>query len=340
MIRVLVVDDSAIVRKILSQELSRDPEIQVIDTAPDPYVARDKIVTLKPDVLTLDIEMPRMDGLTFLGKLMKYYPMPVIVVSSLTPEGSRMAIEALEMGALEVLCKPGAAYTVGELSKDLVQKIKVAARSRVVARTQSATPSPQEPTRLSLAKTTQKVVAIGASTGGTEALREILVRFPFNAPGTVVVQHMPEHFTRAFAERLHSLCAVEVREAQTGDTVTNGKVLIAPGNKHMLLNRSGATYTVVVKDGPRIHHQRPSVDVLFESVARYAGANAIGVILTGMGTDGAKGLMDMRQAGAHTLAQDEKSCVIFGMPREAIQLGAAEKVVPLPNMAREIVSLL
>ncbi|MBM3324742.1 MAG: chemotaxis-specific protein-glutamate methyltransferase CheB, partial [Calditrichaeota bacterium] len=279
-------------------------------------------------------------GLTFLGKLMKYYPMPVIVVSSLTPEGSRMAIEALEMGALEVLCKPGAAYTVGEFSKDLAQKIKVAARSKVVAKTQSSTSQPQESTRLSLAKTTQKVVAIGASTGGTEALREILVRFPYNAPGTVVVQHMPEHFTRAFAERLNTLCAVEVREAQTGDTVTNGKVLIAPGNKHMLLNRSGATYTVVVKDGPRVHHQRPSVDVLFESVARYAGANAVGVILTGMGADGAKGLMDMRQAGARTLAQDEKSCIVFGMPREAIQLGAAEKVVPLPNMAREIASLL
>ena len=340
MIRVLVVDDSAIVRKILSQELSRDPEIQIVDTAPDPYIARDKIIALKPDVLTLDIEMPRMDGLTFLRKLMKHYPMPVIIVSSLTPEGSRMAIEALEIGAMEVMCKPGAAYTVGEMSNELARKIKAVSRNKTFKKTERlAGPSP-EPERLSLAKTTQKVLAIGASTGGTEALKEILIRFPPNAPGTVVVQHMPEHFTRAFAERLNSICAVEVREGQTGDTVSNGKVLIAPGNKHMLLSRNGAVYTVIVKDGPRVHHQRPSVDVLFESVARYAGANAIGVILTGMGADGAKGLLEMRQAGAHTIAQDEKTCVVFGMPKEAIQLGGAERVAPLQNIPREIASLI
>jgi len=340
MIRVLVVDDSAIVRKILSQELSRDPEIQIVDTAPDPYIARDKIIALKPDVLTLDIEMPRMDGLTFLRKLMKHYPMPVIIVSSLTPEGSRMAIEALEIGAMEVMCKPGAAYTVGEMSSELTRKIKAVSRIKTFKKTERPTTPSPEPERLSLAKTTQKVLAIGASTGGTEALKEILVRFPPNAPGTVVVQHMPEHFTRAFAERLNSICAVEVREGQTGDTVSNGKVLIAPGNKHMLLSRNGAIYTIVVEDGPRVHHQRPSVDVLFESVARYAGANAIGVILTGMGADGAKGLLEMRQAGAHTIAQDEKTCVVFGMPKEAIQLGGAERVAPLQNIPREIASLI
>lgn len=340
MVRVLIVDDSAIVRKILSQELSRDPEIDVIDTAPDPFIARDKIVALKPDVVTLDIEMPRMDGLTFLGKLMKHYPLPVIIVSSLTPEGGRMAVEALELGAVEVMCKPGAAYSVGEMSKDLAQKIKAAARSKVVRKSNGGSASLRVSQKLALTQTTQKVLAIGASTGGTEALKDVLVRFPPNAPGTVIVQHMPEHFTRAFAERLNSLCAVEVREGKTGDTVTSGKVFIAPGNKHMILARSGAVYMIKIKDGPRVHHQRPSVDVLFESVARYAGSNAIGVILTGMGADGAKGLLEMRQAGAHTIAQDEKSCVVFGMPKEAIKLGAAEKVVPLSNISREIISFL
>lgn len=340
MVRVLVVDDSAIVRKILTQELSRYPEIQVVDTAPDPYIARDKILALKPDVLTLDIEMPRMDGLTFLGKLMKHYPMPVIIVSSLTPEGGKMAIEALEIGAVEVMCKPGAAYTVGEMSQDLAQKIKAAARTKVVRKTGKSETSNAERKKLSLTHTTQKVLAIGASTGGTEALKEVLLRFPPNAPGIVIVQHMPEHFTRAFAERLDGLCAVDVREGKSGDTVTTGKVYIAPGNKHMILNRSGAVYTIIVKNGPRVHHQRPSVDVLFGSVARYAGGNAVGVILTGMGADGAKGLLEMRQAGAHTIAQDEKSCVVFGMPKEAMKLGGAERVTPLQNITREIISFL
>ena len=340
MVRVLVVDDSAIVRKILTQELSRDPEIDVIDTAPDPFIARDKIVALKPDVVTLDIEMPRMDGLTFLGKLMKHYPLPVIIVSSLTPEGGRMAVEALELGAVEVMCKPGAAYSVGEMSADLADKIKAAARSKVVRRLNGGSASAGKPQRLALTQTTQKVLAIGSSTGGTEALKDMLVQFPPNAPGTVIVQHMPEHFTRAFADRLNGLCAVEIREGKTGDTVTNGKVFIAPGNKHMILARSGAVYMIKIKDGPRVHHQRPSVDVLFNSVARYAGANAVGVILTGMGADGAKGLLEMREAGAHTIAQDEKSCVVFGMPKEAIKLGAAEKVAPLSNIPREIISFL
>jgi two-component system chemotaxis response regulator CheB len=335
MIKVLVVDDSALVRKILADELSRDPGIQVVGTAPDPYVARDKIVTLEPDVLTLDVEMPRMDGLTFLRKLMRYHPMPVIVVSSMTQRGGETAIQALEFGAAEVMCKPGGAYSVGEMSRDLIEKIKAVARMRVSKRADDSTDAkPME----AIPQTTHKVMAIGASTGGTEALKEVLMRFPANAPGTVVVQHMPEKFTRAFAERLNGLCAVEVREAQTGDRLRPGLVLIAPGNYHMLLTRTGAVYTVEVRDGPRVHHQRPSVDVLFNSVARTAGANAIGVILTGMGADGADGMLEMRKAGARTLAQDEASCVVYGMPKEAVARGGVEKIAPLLNIARDALS--
>jgi two-component system, chemotaxis family, protein-glutamate methylesterase/glutaminase len=335
-IRVLVVDDSALVRKVFTEELSRDPEIQVVGSAPDPYVARDRIVQLSPDVLTLDVEMPRMDGLSFLRKLMKYHPMPVIVVSSLTPKGGEMAMEALEIGAAEVMCKPGEAYTVGEMSRDLIVKIKAAARMRMDRRpkvnAELVAPRP------ALLRTTLKIVAIGASTGGTEALKEVLIRFPVNAPATVIVQHMPEAFTRAFAERLNGICAIEVREAQTGDTLRPGLALIAPGNMHMVLQRSGAVYSVEVKDGPRVHHQRPAVDVLFRSVARHAGQNAIGVILTGMGSDGAEGMLEMKQAGARTIAQDEASCVVYGMPKEAVSLGAVDKISPLLRVTDEILA--
>lgn len=327
-IRVLVVDDSAIVRQIFERELSRDPEIEVVGTAPDPYVARDKIVQLRPDVVTLDVEMPRMDGVTFLRKLMHHFPLPVIVVSSLTPQGGELALEALAAGAVEVMCKPGAAYTVGDMSVQLVDKIKAAARAGV---RRPAIPSPvgRSAPRLAMTRTTNKVVAIGASTGGTQALQDILTALPANAPGIMIVQHMPEHFTRSFAERLDSLCEMEVKEAANGDSVAPGKVLVAPGNFHMLLRRSGAMYHAEVKEGPLVCRHRPSVDVLFRSVARYAGANAVGVILTGMGADGAEGLGEMRRAGAHTIAQDEASCVVFGMPREAIRLGAAATVEPL-----------
>jgi two-component system, chemotaxis family, protein-glutamate methylesterase/glutaminase len=337
MVKVLIVDDSALVRRVFSEELNRDSGIEVVGTAPDPYVARDKIVALSPDVLTLDIEMPRMDGLTFLRKLMKHHPMPVIVVSSLTPKGGEMAMQALEIGALEVMCKPGEAYTVGEMSKDLAAKIKQVSGIQVKARmTPDSIPiKPME----ALTKTTQKVLAIGASTGGTEALKEVLMRFPPNAPGTVIVQHMPEKFTKAFSERLNGLCAIEVREAKSGDTVRPGLALIAPGNFHMTLQRSGAVYSVAVKDGPRVHHQRPAVDVLFNSVARYAGANAIGVILTGMGSDGADGLLAMREAGAKTVAQDAASCVVYGMPKEAVARGAVEKSVTLLDIPSAIMRL-
>ncbi len=340
-IKVLIVDDSAIVRKILTEELSQEPDIEVVGTAPDPYVARDKIVFLKPDVITLDIEMPRMDGLTFLKKLMRYYPLPVIVVSSLTPEGSKMALEALENGAIEVLSKPGPAYSVGEMSHQLKEKIRAAAKvnlRRVQSTNLPKDPAPPIITK-ALSETTQKIIAIGASTGGTEAIKEILMKLPLNSPGIVIVQHMPPQFTTAFAERLNNLCQLEVKEAQDGDAVLNGRALLAPGNFHMLLRRSGSRYYVNIKDGPMVHHQRPAVDVLFHSVAQYAGPNAVGVILTGMGADGAEGLLKMKEAGARTIAQDEATCVVFGMPKEAIKRGAVDKVLPLELIPQEIMQM-
>jgi two-component system chemotaxis response regulator CheB len=340
-IRVLVVDDSAIVRKIFTEELSKEPDIEVIGTAPDPYVARDKIVFQKPDVITLDIEMPKMDGLTFLKKLMKHYPLPVIVVSSLTPKGSQMALEALEYGAVEVLSKPGTAYTVGDMSTQLKEKIRIAAKVNLkqIRPSKTSNPGPTFSTTKALKETTQKVIALGASTGGTEAIKEILVRLPLNIPGIVIVQHMPPQFTKAFAERLNHLCQIEVREAKDGDTLLNGMALIAPGNWHMLLKRSGSRYYINLRNGPMVHHQRPAVDVLFHSVAQYAGPNAIGVLLTGMGADGAEGLLKMKEAGAKTIAQDEESCVVFGMPKEAIRRGAVDKVVPLEHIPDEIIQI-
>jgi len=336
-IKVLIVDDSAVVRKILTQQLGRDPEIEVVGTAPDPYIARDKILALQPDVITLDIEMPRMDGITFLRKLMKHHPLPVIVVSSLTPQGGEMALEAIDAGAVDVLCKPGAAYTVGDLGQDLVHKVKAASRAKI-RQVKSAPEQEDKPVRLSLTKTTDKIFAIGASTGGVEALTQVLTALPANAPGTVIVQHMPVKFTASFAQRLNTLCAMEVKEAQEGDSVITGRVLLAPGGFHMLLRRSGARYYVTIKDGPQVHHQRPSVEVLFHSVAQYAGANAIGAILTGMGADGAKGLLEMRQNGAHTIAQDEASSVVFGMPKEAIALNAAEKIMSLRDIPQAMLN--
>ena len=335
-IRVLVVDDSAIVRKILCQQLNQHRGIEIVGTAPDPYIARDKIVALNPDVLTLDIEMPRMDGITFLRKLMKHHPMPVIVLSSLTPKGGKTAMEALAAGAVEVMSKPGPAYTVGDACKALVEKIKVASRVRMDKQiiTQNRCTSVK---RLHMVETTNKIFAIGASTGGVQALAQVLSALPANAPGTLVVQHMPAHFTTSFAERLNSECEVNVKEAQNGDRVIPGRVLIAPGGLHMLLQRSGANYYVVVKDGPPVCRQKPSVEVMFHSVAKYAGANAVGAILTGMGDDGADGLLSMRQSGAQTIAQDEASCIVFGMPKEAIERGAVEKVVPLSHIAQTLI---
>lgn len=342
-IRVLVVDDSAVVRKVFSEELGREPDIEVVGTAPDPYVARDKIVNLKPDVITLDIEMPRMDGITFLRKLMKYFPLPVIIVSSLTEAGGALAMEAMDIGAVEVICKPNTAYSVGDMSVQLAEKIRAAARVNIHARQQQATPlsrvAPKTPS-LSLTKTTNQIIAIGSSTGGTEALKEVLPLLPPNSPGVLVVQHMPAHFTTKFAERLNELCQIRVKEAEDGDSVIPGTCLLAPGNFHMVMRRSGARYYVNVKTGPLVCHQRPAADVLFNSVAAYGGNNAIGVILTGMGKDGASGMLKMKQAGARTIAQDEKSCVVFGMPKEAIEMGGVDEIVPLNEVTNTILRML
>ena len=339
-IKVLIVDDSAIVRKIFSEELAKYPDIEIVGAAPDPFVARDKIINLKPDVITLDVEMPRMDGLTFLRKLMKYYPLPTIIVSSLTPKGGKLTLEALDIGAVDVIAKPGGSYSVGDMSAQLVDKIRAAARARLIPAPARTDPdrAASEPLR-ALAQTTNKIIAIGASTGGTEALKTVLTKLPHNSPGVVIVQHMPANFTTAFAERLNGLCQINVREAKDNDAVIPGTALLAPGNYHMILRRSGARYYVEVKTGPMVHHQRPAVDILFKSTARYAGANAIGVILTGMGADGAEGLKEMKDAGAGTIAQDEKSCVVFGMPKEAIKLGAVDRVLPLEHIAAEIIRM-
>lgn len=342
-IRVLVVDDSAVVRKVFSEELGREPDIEVVGTAPDPYVARDKIVNLKPDVVTLDIEMPRMDGITFLRKLMKYFPLPVIIVSSLTEAGGSLAMEAMDIGAVEVICKPNEAYSVGDMSVQLAEKIRAAARVNMHARQQHLVPSSRlgaKSPALSLSKTTNKIIAIGSSTGGTEALKAVLPLLPPNSPGVLVVQHMPAHFTTKFAERLNDLCQIRVKEAEDGDSVLPGTCLLAPGNFHMVMRRSGARYYVNVKTGPLVCHQRPAADVLFNSVAAYGGNNAIGVILTGMGKDGASGMLKMKQAGARTIAQDEKSCVVFGMPKEAIELGGVDEIVPLHEISNTILRML
>ncbi|MDM8522780.1 chemotaxis response regulator protein-glutamate methylesterase [Desulfococcaceae bacterium HSG8] len=338
MIKVLVVDDSAIVRKILTEELSRYKDIEIVGTAVDPYVARDKIVRLRPDVITLDLEMPRMDGLSFLVKLMKYYPMPVVVLSSLTPKNSETALRALELGATDVLCKPGSAYSTLDISRKLANAIRAAASARInIPQTTPRSPGVITDFRL---QTTHKVIAIGASTGGTKAIETVLTGMPRTSPGIVIVQHMPENFTKAFAKRLNETCQMEVREAKDNEHVIPGLALIAPGNRHMVLNRSGGTYLVKIRTGPPVHYQRPSADVLFQSVAKHAGDNAVGVLLTGMGADGAKGLLAMRESGAYTLAQDEKTCVVFGMPKEAIKMKAVDEVVPLPDVSRKIISIL
>jgi two-component system chemotaxis response regulator CheB len=334
MIRVLIVDDSAVVRKILTEELSKQDDIEVVGSAVDPYVARDKIIKLRPDVLTLDVEMPRMDGLSFLAKLMQHYPLPVVIVSSITPKNSQMALRALSLGAVEVICKPGSQFSVPEVTGKLARAIRAAAAARLPTLHEMSTASAVlQPSACTQISAPDKIVAIGASTGGTRAIEQVLSAMPANAPGTVIVQHMPEHFTAAFAKRLNQVCQMEVREAQDCDPVLPGVALVAPGHLHMLLYKQSAGYSVRLKHGPPVHHQRPSVDVLFQSVARHAGRCAIGVILTGMGADGAKGLLDMRQSGAYTLAEHEMSCVVFGMPREAIKLGAVDDVVPLSQMA-------
>jgi two-component system chemotaxis response regulator CheB len=343
-IRVLVVDDSALMRQVLGNLLGRDPSIEIVGTASDPYVARDKIKALQPDVLTLDVEMPRMDGLSFLEKLMRAHPMPVVMVSSLTESGCATTLRALELGAVDFVTKPkiDLRERLPEVAQEVIDKVKAAAMARVRTRPviPGAVPARVRPAGPVALRTTQQILAVGASTGGTEALREFLTALPADSPGVVVVQHMPEHFTRAFADRLDGLCTVRVKEGEDGDRVLAGHVLIAPGNYHMRLVREGATYLVRLSSDPPINRHRPAVDALFHSCAEHAGANVVGVIMTGMGDDGARGLLAMREAGARTLAQDEATCVVFGMPKVAIDMGAAQQILPLPRLASAALALM
>jgi two-component system chemotaxis response regulator CheB len=354
-IRVLVIDDSASVRQTLVRILEEDPDIEVMGVATDPFMAARKLQEDIPDVITLDVEMPRMDGITFLRKLMMQRPIPVVMCSSLTEAGSETLIQALEAGAVDIILKSkiGAADSLADDAMRIREVVKSASHARIPSvrrpagsiRSASAEGPAKKltadamlppPTGRAMAKTTEMVVCVGASTGGTEALREFLEALPANAPGMVIVQHMPEKFTAAFAKRLNSLCEVEVKEAVDGDPVLRGHVLIAPGDRHMLLERQGARYCVSVKTGPLVSRHRPSVDVLFRSAARSAGSNAMGIIMTGMGDDGARGMLEMHQAGAYTVAQDEASCVVFGMPKEAIAAGGVSRVLPLDQIAREV----
>lgn len=355
-IRVLIVDDSASVRLTLSEIIAGDPQLEVMATAADPYVAVERIRQEVPDVIFLDIELPRMDGLTFLRKIMSQRPIPVVICSSLAEAGSDTLMQALEAGAVDVVAKPRVDTT--QFLQDSRMRICDAAKAAAHARLRGLAKAPPPPVNVEAKLTadailpphsearaasvrarqpqTEPIVCIGASTGGTEALREVLEKLPADSPGIVIVQHMPEKFTSAFARRLDGICAVSVKEAADGDVVTAGRVLIAPGNQHLLLHRSGTRYTVNIVDGPHVARHRPSVDVLFRSASQVAGRNAMGVLLTGMGDDGARGLLEMRQAGSHTVAQDEETSVVFGMPREAIQRGAAIRVLPLGRIAAEI----
>jgi len=345
-IRVLIVDDSALVRQTLSEVLSSDPEIEVIGTAADPFIAAERISEQLPDVITLDIEMPRMDGLTFLRKIMAQHPIPVVICSSLAEDGAQSTLKALEYGAVDIITKPrmGSKQFIEESRTILCQTVKAAASARVRVLTRTTVEPKLTADHVlsrstgAMIETTEKVVAIGTSTGGTEALRVLLEALPADCPGIVIVQHMPELFTKSFADRLDQICAITVKEAEPNDTVIRGRALIAPGNHHMLLKRSGARYFVDIKEGPLVCRHRPSVDVLFRSTARYAGQNAVGVIMTGMGDDGANGMLEMKQAGAYTMAQDEATCVVFGMPNEAIKRNAVDRVLPLQAIASAILT--
>ncbi|MGB8714499.1 MAG: chemotaxis response regulator protein-glutamate methylesterase [Onishia taeanensis] len=338
-IKVLCVDDSALIRDLLSEIINSQPDMEVVAVAPDPLVARDLIKQHNPDVLTLDVEMPRMDGLDFLERLMRLRPMPVLMVSSLTQAGSEVTLRALELGALDFLAKPSMGIRSGmmDYGELIAEKIRAAARSRPRQVRQKDRPAPQ--TLKAPLVSSEKLLIIGASTGGTEAIRNVLEPLPSNAPAILITQHMPGGFTRSFAERLDKLCQIRVKEAHDGERVLPGHAYIAPGDQHLKLARSGANYVVRLDSGPPVNRHRPSVDVLFESAAQQAGRNAIGVLLTGMGKDGAAGLLTMRNAGSATVAQDEDSCVVFGMPREAIALGAADEVLPLDAIAPRLLKL-
>ncbi|WP_162601024.1 chemotaxis response regulator protein-glutamate methylesterase [Paraburkholderia sp. C35] len=354
-IKVLCVDDSALIRSLMTEIINSQPDMTVVATAPDPLVARDLIKQHNPDVLTLDVEMPRMDGLDFLEKLMRLRPMPVVMVSSLTERGSEITLRALELGAVDFVTKPKVGIRDGMLdySEKLADKIRAAARARVrqaapvhhaAASAGHAAAAAPAPTHAPLFNnplvSTEKLIIVGASTGGTEAIREVLVPLPPDAPAVLIAQHMPPGFTKSFAQRLNGLCRITVKEAEHGERVLPGHAYIAPGHAHLLLARSGANYIAHLSDDPPVNRHRPSVDVLFRSAAQHAGKNAVGVILTGMGRDGAAGLLDMRKAGAYTLAQDEASCIVFGMPREAIAMGAADEIASLSEMSRRVMARL
>ena len=347
-IKVMVVDDSAVVRQVLTDLLKTDPQIEVIGAAPDPIFALEKMKKQWPDVIVLDVEMPRMDGITFLRKLMSEHPTPVVICSTLTEKGAETTMQAMSAGAVDIITKPK--IGLKQFLTDSIAEITRAVRAAACANPKRLAAAPSAAVMVkpkltadailapvsshhAMAETTDRVIAIGTSTGGTQALEVVLTALPRVCPGIVIVQHMPEKFTAAFASRLNSLCEIEVREAQNGDRVIPGRALIAPGGRHLLLKRSGAQYIAEVIDGPVVNRHRPSVDVLFRSVAKCAGKNAIGIIMTGMGDDGAAGLLEMKQAGAHTVAQDEATCVVYGMPKEAVKRGAADKIIPLESIA-------
>ncbi|MFA5519336.1 MAG: chemotaxis response regulator protein-glutamate methylesterase [Spirochaetota bacterium] len=344
-IKTLVVDDSAVVRQVMREILESDSEIQVIDTAGDPFIAADKIKKELPDVITLDVEMPRMDGITFLQKIMSQHPIPVVMCSSLTEDGAETTLRALELGAVDIITKPkiGVQSFLEESRIRICDAVKAASKAKVSRLKQRKHNRPIDkltadavlpaPVGKAMLRTTEKIMVVGASTGGTEALRIFLESMPKDSPGIVIVQHMPENFTKAFAKRLNSLCEIEVKEAENNDSILRGRALIAPGNKHLVIKRSGARYYVEVKEGPLVSRHRPSVDVLFRSAAQYAGSNAVGIIMTGMGDDGARGMAEMKKMGAFNIAQDEKSCVVFGMPNEAIKHGGVDVVLPLDEIA-------
>ena len=344
-IKVMVVDDSALVRKLMTELLNSDKDIEVVAQAQDPVFALEKLKTIKPDVITLDIEMPRMDGITFLGKLMSSTPVPVVICSSLAEDGAKTTMEAIKQGAVEIITKPkvGVKGFLQESAIEIIDAVKGASRSRVRKRAKPIEVKPKNSADVilsqssrAMSETTEKIIAIGASTGGTQALRQVLAKMPAVSPGVLIVQHMPEKFTTAFAKHLDEMSEMDVSEAKKGDRLIPGKVLIAPGGKHMLLKRSGAYYHVDIIDGPLVSRHRPSVDVLFRSVARFAGRNAVGCLMTGMGDDGAQGLLEMKNAGARTFAQDEESSVVFGMPQEAWKKGAAEKLISLDDIPQTL----
>lgn len=340
-IRVLIVDDSALVRKLLAEIINRQPDMVAVGAAPDPYAAREMIRTLEPDVLTLDVEMPKMDGLEFLEKLMRLRPMPVVMVSTMTEQGAETTLRALELGAVDFVAKPrlDVARGIEAGAAELLQKIRLAAAARVrPAPQRAAAPAPAP--ALGPRAGTEKLVFIGASTGGTEAIKAVLVPLPPDAPGILVTQHMPPGFTRSFAQRLDGLCRIRVKEAEDGERVLPGHAYIAPGDRHLLVRRSGANYLTQLSDAPPVNRHRPSVEVLFRSAAQHAGANAIGIMLTGMGRDGAAAMLEMKRAGAWNLAQDEASCVVFGMPKEAIAAGAVDEVLPLEAISRHVLERL